>query len=198
VRRLRTGCGVTQGWQRALPGGLATVFVGLALALASAGSGRAAPPAAASPAAALAVAPAGSASPPIRRAAAMMPAAPLGRLFFTAEERRRIDAGDLPPAASPVAAAASAATAGGAPEAAPPPVRVDGVLRRGDGSQVVWIDGSQAEGGAAPDGARVRVLADGTTVHVQRPGAGPAHVLRPGQSSAAPELGEGNRFEVLR
>jgi len=190
---IRTRRGVELRRHRARVRGLASILAGLALAF-TVGPGGAVPPGGAA-----AIAPAGAVAPPARRAAAATTAAaPLGRLFFTAEDRRRIDAGDTPPAASPVTAAASAASARRGPEAVPAPVRVDGVLRRADGSQVVWIDGSPAEGGTAPDGAQLRVLADGTTVRVQRPGAAPAHVLRPGQSSGGPELGEGNHFEVLR
>jgi len=183
---------------------VALALAGLGLTLA-AGSGRAAAPASpASAALALAppVAPRGPASvPPAATGAPARPIVPasLGRLFFTPEERRRIDAGDAPPASAvPPPASAGQAGPAAAAEREPLPVRVDGVLRRSDGSQVVWIDGSPAEGGVTADGARARVLGDGTTVQVRRPGSGATHVLRPGQTSGSTELGEGNRFEVLR
>jgi hypothetical protein len=122
--------------------------------------------------------------PEVAAAAHAAHATPLARLFFTPQERARIDAGAAPPEDAAV----------GAP---PAPLRLDGVLRREDGSEVVWLDGRPADGGRAADDTRAQVAADGTTVNVRRPGLPPV-TLRPGQTSDTPELGAGNRVELHR
>lgn len=117
-------------------------------------------------------------------AAASRPApATLGRLFFTADERQRIDAG--------------VGIVGGPVTTGPAPFRIDGVLRRADGSEVVWIDGVAAPPGGRDAGLVTRVLRDPAQVSVQRDG-GPATVLRAGQRSDRPGLGEGNAVELHR
>lgn len=79
----------------------------------------------------------------------------LGRLFLTPAERRAIDAALTKPAD-----ASSAALQGGATALPPEPTRVDGVVRRSLGLDVVWIDGRPTV--LDPDGgpARPRIEAD--------------------------------------
>jgi hypothetical protein len=147
----------------------------------------------ASPAAISATAPASaaasaSAPPPLTARART---APLARLFFTPAERRSIDAGKLPEAEPQAAAAAGAAST------AAQPLRVDGVLRRPDGSTVVWIDGTTAEDGRTPSGATVEALDERGAVKVARPGEA-ARTLRAGQTDGVPELGAETRVEIAR
>jgi hypothetical protein len=117
--------------------------------------------------------------------------APLARLFFTPAERRSIDAGKLPEPEPQAAAAAGAASTPAQP------LRVDGVLRRPDGSTVVWIDGTAAEDGRTPSGATVEALDERGAVKVARPGEA-ARTLRAGQTDGVPELGAETRVEIAR
>ncbi|MGE0802458.1 MAG: hypothetical protein AB7G13_29365 [Lautropia sp.] len=96
----------------------------------------------------------------------------LGRLFLTPAERRAIDAARQAPADAPAMQA---------PSTVPPPdpSRVDGVVRRSLGPDVVWIDGRptvlSADGGATAP----RIEAD----HVVLPTADGRWLrLRPGPS----------------
>jgi hypothetical protein len=123
-------------------------------------------------------------------------AAPLsaGRLFFTPDERARIDASLRAPATTPAQDATAADAAAAADPPPPGPLRVDGVIRDPDGVATVWIDGARIAPGAE---LRATVAADGVSVRVRRADEA-ERVLRPGQSSAGPELGPGNRIEIAR
>jgi len=138
---------------------------------------------------------------------------PAGRLFFTPAERARIDA-SLRAAAPPRDAVGAGA---GVAADTPPrgPLRIDGLMRDATGATIVWIDGEpRAVGGVAPGrlagmpvgadatdapGAELRTALgpDGLSVRVRRAGE-PERELRPGQSTEGPELGPGNRIEVIR
>jgi len=138
-----------------------------------------------------------------REPAASPPAArgTLGRLFFTPEERLAIDNGQLAPVAPAARGPASVDTATASP-AAPGVTRVDGFMRRPNAPPVVWVDGEPVESDtsaadSAAGGRSVRLAREGDSVRIRRPD-GAALELRPGQSSDSPELGEGNRFEVLK
>ncbi len=124
----------------------------------------------------------------------------LGRLFFAPQERAAIDGGQVAPVAA--AGRGSASVTETAAPTAPAATRIDGIMRRPNAPPVVWVDGEAVESDGTvagrDTGARSVALArDGDSVTVRRPD-GAAIALRPGQSSDSPELGEGNRFEVLR
>jgi hypothetical protein len=106
----------------------------------------------------------------------------LGRLFTTAAEREAIgrDRRQPPPAEPPPPPQA-------APDRVPPgppSVTVNGVIHRGDGRRVVWVNGARVEaGGDTPGGIRVlldRVTADSVPVVV--PGRPRPMPLKPGQT----------------
>jgi hypothetical protein len=125
----------------------------------------------------------------------------LGRLFFTPQDRAAIDSGQLAPIAPASRGPAPAENAAVSP-ASPATTRIDGFMRRPNAPPVVWVDGAPVESDTgssrdAADGRSVRLAQDGDSVRVRRPD-GSALDLLPGQSSGSPELGAGNRFEVLR
>lgn len=83
-------------------------------------------------------------------------AADLERLFTTPGERARLDA--LRREGMPRAASVNP-SAGQAPvqaEKPAPTIVLNGVLRRGDGDQVIWINGERADAGREQQGVRVR------------------------------------------
>jgi hypothetical protein len=91
----------------------------------------------------------------------------LGRLFTTPEQRAQLTQG---------------LTSSGAPSAAPSQsgAKVQGVIRRGDGTALVWVNGKPLGKGQSFDGARV-LDANRRRAVVQPPKGDPI-TLKPGQS----------------
>jgi hypothetical protein len=106
---------------------------------------------------------------------------PLGRLFTTPAERQRLDslrAGGGTPAApagpsAPMPTPEAQPAAPAPPPPPPAPLTVNGIVRRADGRDTVWINNEPQQGqNIAPAGARkqpgVRVtLQNGSTVILQ-------------------------------
>jgi hypothetical protein len=116
--------------------------------------------------------------------AAFAPAAELGRLFKTPAERAAIDAaraGDRAAALEPAPAPQPALQ----PQPVAPPdvprIAVDGIVRRGDGRSVAWVNGQNTlTGDFAANHFDVRVR--GGTVAILAPAPLPEVSLRPGQA----------------
>lgn len=79
----------------------------------------------------------------------------LGRLFFSPQERQQLDSQGVPRQPEPAAA--------NAPPDQPASIRLDGIVRRSDGSATVWVNGRAAPGSAA------RRFADNTGAALRLP-----------------------------
>ena len=113
----------------------------------------------------------------------------IGRLFFTPEQRVALDRmrDDARGVVAPEPAAAETS-----PEPAPEPARaprvgavtIDGVVMRGDGQGVVWVNGKKAAvGTVTPDGVRVGAsIARQGRVRIRIPGERGGLDLEPGQT----------------
>ena len=113
----------------------------------------------------------------------------IGRLFFTPEQRVALDRmrDDAQGVDAPVPATAEtspepAHESGRAPRVGA--VTIDGVVMRGDGQGVVWVNGKQAAvGTVTPDGVRVGAsIARPGRVRIRIPGERGGLDLEPGQT----------------
>ena len=105
----------------------------------------------------------------------------IGRLFSTPAERARLD--ELRSGIAGQAGAAGAASGDPAPsrEHLHQPVFLNGMVLRGDGTEIVWVNGSRLEGQTGPDGIEVRRVSD-SDFRVTVRGYAKAARLRPGQA----------------
>ena len=111
----------------------------------------------------------------------LAPAQSLGRLFLTPAERAALDSGARAVAGVPNSGAPATQSASG-----PPVVRVDGLMKRSAGRDVVWVNGLPTDVAAGVAGGTPpapRIEGDRVVVDAQR---GAPLRLRPGESDPPP------------
>lgn len=114
--------------------------------------------------------------------------ADFGRLFFTPAERAALDQARAARAAQPGTETAPPdppPVPVVAPAAVPPALPVltlNGIVRRRDGLDTIWLNGMPGDAGAtAVPGVRVRRAARGALLEFEAPQRAPPLVLKPGQ-----------------
>lgn len=111
-------------------------------------------------------------------------AQPLGRLFFTPAERAQLDVARTQKQRPPQVGSAETAATPAAPPAPPAPqiITYSGIVRRNDGSAVLWLNNRPVDAKDALSGLAVkgRVRPDGT-VTMQGPQPGTNIELKVGQ-----------------
>ena len=123
-------------------------------------------------------------------------AQPIGRLFFTPAERAQLDVARTQKQRTPQPGTAATPETAEAPPAPPAPqiITYSGIVRRNDGSAVLWLNNRPVDAKDALSGLAVkgRVRPDGT-VTMQGPQAGTSIELKVGQRA---ELQSGKVVEA--